>query len=90
MAEICRHAGIAYTLYEQENHKRPQADVVAKYLAEDPAITHVSMVHGETTSGILNDVEAVGRVVKACRQDLPCGRHVHLRRRGHPGGWLGH
>ena len=65
MAEICRHAGIAYTLYEQENHKRPQADVVAKYLAEDPAITHVSMVHGETTSGILNDVEAVGRVVKA-------------------------
>ena len=65
MAEICRHAGIAYALYEQENHKRPQADVVAKYLAEDPAITHVSMVHGETTSGILNDVEAVGRVVKA-------------------------
>ena len=65
MAEICRHAGIAYTLYEQDNHKRPQADVVAKYLAEDLAITHVSMVHGETTSGILNDVEAVGRVVKA-------------------------
>ena len=62
MAEICRHAGIAYALYEQDNHKRPQADVVAKYLAEDPAITHVSMVHGETTSGILNDVEAVGRV----------------------------
>ena len=46
MAEICRHAGIAYTLYEQDNHKRPQADVVAKYLAEDLAITHVSMVHG--------------------------------------------
>ena len=65
MAEICRHAGIAYTLYEQDNDKRPQADVVAKYLAEDPAITHVSMVHGETTSGILNDVEAVGREVKA-------------------------
>lgn len=38
MAEICRHAGIAYALYEQENHKRPQADVVAKYLAEDPAV----------------------------------------------------
>ena len=64
MAEICRHAGIAYTLYEQENHKRPQADVVAKYLAEDPAITHVSMVHGETTSGILNDIQSVGKVVR--------------------------
>ena len=64
MAEICRHAGIAYTLYEQDNHKRPQADVVAKYLAEDLAITHVSMVHGETTSGILNDIQSVGKVVR--------------------------
>ncbi len=59
------HAGIAYALYEQDNHKRPQADVVAKCLAEDPAITHVAMVHSETTSGILNDIQAVGRVVKA-------------------------
>ena len=33
-------------------------------LDADPAITHVAMVHSETTSGILNDIEAVGRVVK--------------------------
>lgn len=65
MAEICRHAGIAFTLYEQDNDQRPDPAVVADYLAKDPAITHVSMVHGETTSGILNDVEAVGKVVKA-------------------------
>ena len=56
MTDICRHAGVAYTLYEQPNDQRPEAGVVAKYLAEDPAITHVAMVHGETTSGILNDV----------------------------------
>lgn len=90
MAEICRHAGIAYTLYEQDNHKRPQADVVAKYLAEDLAITHVSMVHGETTSGHPQRCGGCGPGGKGRRQDLPCGRHVHLRRRGHPGGWLGH
>lgn len=65
MAEICRHAGIAFTLYEQDNDKRPDPAVVADHLAQDPAITHVSMVHGETTSGILNDVAAVGKVVKA-------------------------
>ena len=29
------------------------------------AYTHVAMVHGETTSGILNDVAAVGQVAKA-------------------------
>ena len=33
-------------------------------LDADPAITHVAMVHSETTSGILNDIEAVGKVVK--------------------------
>ena len=65
MTDICRHAGVAYTLYEQPNDQRPEAGVVAKYLAEDPAITHVAMVHGETTSGILNDVAAVGQVAKA-------------------------
>lgn len=65
MAEICRHAGIAFTLYEQDNDTRPDPAVVADHLAQDPAITHVSMVHGETTSGILNDVAAVGKVVKA-------------------------
>ena len=33
-------------------------------MKEDPEITHVSMVHSETTSGILNDIESVGKVVK--------------------------
>ncbi len=64
MAEICRHAGIEFTLYQQDFDKRPDPAVIADYLEKDPAITHVSMVHGETTSGILNDIEAVGKVVK--------------------------
>ena len=38
---------------------------MARRLAQDPAITHVAMVHGETTSGILNDVAAVGQVARA-------------------------
>ena len=33
-------------------------------LAEHPEITHVSMVHSETTSGILNDIQSVGKVVR--------------------------
>ena len=37
---------------------------MARLLAEDPAITHVAMVHSETTSGILNDIQSVGKVVK--------------------------
>ena len=33
-------------------------------LAADPSITHVAVVHCETTSGILNPVEALGAIVK--------------------------
>lgn len=33
-------------------------------LQENKSITHVAMVHSETTSGILNDVQSIGRVVK--------------------------
>ncbi len=65
MADICDHAGIAYTLYMQKNYLRPDAEEIARMLSEDSEITHVSMVHSETTSGILNDIASVGEVVKA-------------------------
>lgn len=64
-AEIADHAGIPYVLYECGYDEIPDAAVIARMLEEDPAITHVSVVHSETTSGILNDIESVARVVKA-------------------------
>jgi len=38
---------------------------VAEALAADPSITHVSICHCETTSGVMNPIEAVGEVVHA-------------------------
>ena len=64
MADIAKHAKVAYTLYEEDFDKVPSAEKIAAYLDEDPAITHVAMVHSETTSGILNDIESVAKVVK--------------------------
>ena len=64
MADICRHANIPFTIYEERNDCRPNPEKIADLLLNDPAITHVSMVHSETTSGILNDIESVGKVVK--------------------------
>ena len=63
--DICRHAGIAYRIRHFHYNKVPDAAAAAKILAEDPEITHVSMVHSETTSGILNDIESVAKAVKA-------------------------
>ena len=64
MADIAKHAGIKYHIYNEHYNKVPNAQKIAEMLDADPAITHVAMVHSETTSGILNDIEAVGKVVK--------------------------
>ena len=65
MTQICDRNRIAYVHYQQVYDKVPDASEVARRLAEDPSITHVAMVHSETTSGILNDIQSVGKAVKA-------------------------
>ncbi len=42
----------------------PSAEDVDRALVEDPAITTVAVVHCETTTGIMNSIESIGRVVK--------------------------
>lgn len=65
MGDIAEHAGLNYTIYNEHYENVPSAEKVAAILKEDPEITHVSMVHSETTSGILNDIASVAKVVKA-------------------------
>lgn len=64
MTEICEHGKIPYVHYAEAYNRIPSAEHVAEMLAADETITHVAMVHSETTSGILNDIEAVGKAVK--------------------------
>ncbi len=65
MCDMAEHAGIAYIQYAESYEVSPKAEVVADYLARHPEITHVAMVHSETTSGILNDIASVSKVCKA-------------------------
>lgn len=64
MANICQHAKVDYEIIEFAENENPSAKVIAEKLDEDLAITHVAMVHSETTSGILNDIASVAKVVK--------------------------
>lgn len=64
MISIAEHACIDYTLYEEDFDKVPCARKIAEILDGDGRITHVAMVHSETTSGILNDISSVAKVVK--------------------------
>ena len=63
MADIAEHNRISYDIYNEAYNKVPDAEIIRERLEKDSAITHVSMVHSETTSGILNDIKAVGEVV---------------------------
>ena len=64
MEEIAEHAKVPYTIYREMYNQVPDAQKIAGILDADKEITHVAMVHSETTSGILNDVETVGKVVQ--------------------------
>lgn len=63
IARICELAGRAFTVLETAETAAPSAGDVARALAEDPAITHVALVHCETTSGILNPAEEIAAAV---------------------------
>ncbi len=70
MTDICEHAKISYMTYEVEYDQILSARKVEMILKENPDITHAAMVHSETTSGILNDIEAVTKVVKAAGKTM--------------------
>lgn len=64
MGLIAQHAGLNYVMYKEDYDKIPDCKKVKELLNADPQITHVAMIHSETTSGILNDIQSVGMVVK--------------------------
>ena len=69
-AKICDYMSRAHADIEWPEDQAVDPQRVAAALQADAAITHVFVVHCETTSGVLNPVEAVGAVVAAA------GRHL--------------
>ena len=84
--KICEHAGIDYVQYAEPYDRIPDAAKVEERLAADPSITHVSMIHSETTSGLLNDIEAVAQVAKAQRGTAGAYGNPYSAPAGYTGG----
>jgi 2-aminoethylphosphonate-pyruvate transaminase len=61
MAKIYR---IPLVILASPEHLTPDLDELEFTLAGDPTITHVAAVHCETTTGMLNPIEAIGAIVK--------------------------
>ena len=63
MARICEYYGRAFAIQETPEDVPADPEALDRALQADPDITHVAVVHCETTSGILNPIEAVAEVV---------------------------
>lgn len=64
MVEMCDYHGIKYVVYEEDYAHVPDPAIVEDVLKSDGSITHISMVHSETTSGLLNNIAAIGELAK--------------------------
>jgi 2-aminoethylphosphonate-pyruvate transaminase len=70
MVEIARTMGRAVETIEWPEDRVVDPRAVGERLADDADITHVAVVHCETTSGILNPLDAVARTVAEHHRSL--------------------
>ncbi|MEO1772874.1 2-aminoethylphosphonate--pyruvate transaminase [Candidatus Enterococcus ferrettii] len=65
IATMCQRHGIVHTVYKVPENKIPKAEAVQKLLNDYPSISAIAMVHSETTSGILNELDEISALAKA-------------------------
>jgi len=65
MVQMAKAHNISYHLLTYEENQLPKLNEIEEVLKNDKnnEISHVAVVESETTSGIINDVNAVGKVV---------------------------
>lgn len=63
MGKIMDYLGRDYVALDKGDYEPPRAREVEAMLVADPGITHVALVHCETSSGILNPVQEIAEVV---------------------------
>lgn len=63
MVQMAHRMGLAAEVLRKPGNSPVTPDDVRATLARHPGVTHVAVVHCETTTGILNPVEAIGGVV---------------------------
>jgi 2-aminoethylphosphonate-pyruvate transaminase len=63
LARICEALGRDHTVYETADDVPTTPEAVDGLLAADPAISHVGLIHCETSTGILNPLPEIADVV---------------------------
>jgi len=65
MASIARYHKIDVAVNRSGELAPPDLDMLRESMESDPAVTHVAVVHCETTTGMLNPIEKIGQIVKS-------------------------
>lgn len=65
LARICAVMGRAYSEFQTAEDVPTRAADVERLLDADPALTHVALIHCETSTGILNPLREIAEVVAA-------------------------
>lgn len=64
MADIARYYGMDHVLVSLGETELVTGEVARRALDENPGVTHLAMVHSETTTGLLNPIEEVADVIR--------------------------
>ena len=64
IGQIANKLGISTVTIDSSELAAPDPQALDKVLQEDPQITHVAMVHCETTTGMINPIKAIGDIAK--------------------------
>lgn len=64
MAVIAEYYKLNYVLVSLKETELVTAEIVEQALRENPGVTHLSVVHSETTTGLLNPIEQIAEVVR--------------------------
>ena len=65
LAKICQVLGRAFSTFQTAEDQPTTAADVERLLSADPGLTHVALIHCETSTGILNPLAQIAEVVAA-------------------------
>lgn len=70
MTQICQKAGVPFDTISFEEDQVPNLSQIEKSLDQDSSISHLALVHCETTTGILNPLPEISDLAKANKKTL--------------------
>ncbi|MDR0806867.1 MAG: 2-aminoethylphosphonate--pyruvate transaminase [Enterobacteriaceae bacterium] len=70
IAEIARRLALSHHIIDCGEMRQPTIPEIEQILQQDSAITHIAMVHCETTTGILNPLEALAQLNQRYQKTL--------------------